>query len=153
MSMDWIGSEMVHVKRLVKRLLSMKGDAEVDTFDILEADPIDFVDCLDLEFEEGVKKRSWVSVLRNCVEGDTEIGNIEGRAGWRGGVHEVSSISDVCLESWRDIRAETLRRQVDIGLELRKQFLPRDRNLRFLYIQRIIEALEDATTYGVCKVR
>lgn len=68
-------------------------------------------------------------------------------------MHEVSSISDVCLESWRDIRVETLRRQVDIGLELRKQFLPRDRNLRVLYIQRIIETLEDATTYGVCKVR
>ena len=39
------------------------------------------------------------------------------------------------------------------GWELRKQFLPRDRNVRFLYIQGIIEALEDVLTYSVCKMR
>lgn len=59
-----------------------KGDREVDTFDVLEADPRGFVDLLHTEFEEGgVKKKPWVSFLRNCTEGATERENIEGRAG------------------------------------------------------------------------
>ena len=60
-----------------------KGNGEVDTFDVLlKADPRGFVGLLDTEFEEGgVQKKSWVSVLRNCIEGAMERENIEGRAG------------------------------------------------------------------------
>ena len=72
---------------------------------ILEADPIGFVDQLAMEFEGGgVKKRSWVSVLRNCIEDGSVMGTTEGRAGrWGCGHEDVSSILlAMCLECWRD---------------------------------------------------
>lgn len=49
--------EWVNVKRVVKRLLSMyKGNGEVGTFVILEAEWTGFIDWLGMEYEERVVK-------------------------------------------------------------------------------------------------